>query len=51
MVNNNNNNNFSSLHPGVVRTELVREIVGNPILNLLFKLVTPIYFIFTKSCL
>ncbi|CAK56013.1 unnamed protein product (macronuclear) [Paramecium tetraurelia] len=40
-----------SLHPGVVRTELVREIVGNPILNIVFKLVTPIYFIFTKSCL
>lgn len=41
----------SSLHPGVVRTELVREILENKIIGLLFKLVWPIYTIFTKSSL
>ncbi|CAD8141675.1 unnamed protein product [Paramecium octaurelia] len=40
-----------SLHPGAVRTELMREVVQNPILNVVLKLSTVFYFLLSKSSL
>ncbi|CAK90884.1 unnamed protein product (macronuclear) [Paramecium tetraurelia] len=40
-----------SLHPGAVRTELLREIVKNPLLNAFLILITPFKLLLFKSSL
>lgn len=38
-----------SLHPGVVRTELVRYMINNVFKKVVFTLVSPLAYIFMKS--
>ena len=38
-----------SLHPGVVRTNLSNTYLDNPVKKAIYNLVSPIYWIFTKS--
>jgi hypothetical protein len=42
---------FSSLHPGAVRTELLREVNENPFMKVVIILTKPIYYLCFKSSL